>query len=73
VGWLGGGTAVLALAIGCFLSFTVAISRQQVSAGAISVGDTLPDFKAPDEDEEPFQAASLAGRPVLLKFFRGHW
>ena len=72
-GWLGGAPAVLAIAAGCFLSFTVAISRQRVTIGAVGVGDMLPDFSAPDENDKLFEAASLAGRPVLIKFFRGHW
>lgn len=72
-GWAGGSAAVLAIAGGCFLSFTVAVSRQRVGEDAIGVGDSLPDFRAPDEHGAIFEAASLAGRPVLLKFFRGHW
>jgi len=72
-GWVGGSAAVLAIAGGCFLSFTVAISRQRVGEDAIDVGDSLPDFSAPDEHGVVFQAASLAGQPVLIKFFRGHW
>jgi len=72
-GWAGGSAAVLAIAGGCFLTFTVAVSRQQVGEDAIEVGDILPDFDAPDEHGAIFEAASLAGRPVLLKFFRGHW
>ena len=71
-GWLGGIPAVLAIAGGCFVTFTVAISRQEV-AGAISVGAQLPDFSAPDENGDCFAIASVSGRPLLLKFFRGHW
>jgi peroxiredoxin len=37
------------------------------------VGETLRDFSALDENGERFELASTAGRPVLLKFFRGHW
>ena len=36
-------------------------------------GDLLPRFEARDHHGEPFDSASLAGRRVLLKFFRGHW
>lgn len=72
-GWLGGAPAVLAIAVGCFLSFTVAISRQRVAENAIGVGDRLPDFSAPDENDGQFAAEALAGQPVLIKFFRGHW
>jgi hypothetical protein len=72
-GWIAGVAAALAIAGGCFLTFTVAISRQRVGEGAIGVGDPLPDFSAPDENGAIFEAANLAGRPALLKFFRGHW
>jgi hypothetical protein len=72
-GAITGTAAALAIAVGCFLSFTVAISRQEVGDDAIDVGARLPDASAPDENGTPFALASTAGRPVLLKFFRGHW
>ena len=72
-GWIGGVPAVLSIVGGTFFMFTVAISRQQVKADVIRVGATLPDFSALDENGERFDAASLAGHPVLIKFFRGHW
>ena len=72
-GWIGAIPAVLAIFGGSFLTFTVLISRQKVAAGVITVGSTLPDFSATDENGESFKASSLAGHPVLIKFFRGHW
>ena len=72
-GWLGALPAGLAILAGCFFSFTVAISRQQVAAEAIAVGDSLPDWSAPDEHGGRFERSQLQGQPVLLKFFRGHW
>jgi peroxiredoxin len=51
----------------------VAISRQEVAAGAISVGASLPEFTATDDRGETFAFRAESGRPVLLKFFRGHW
>ena len=72
-GWIGGAPAVLAIFGGAFFSFTVAISRQKVAAQVISLGATVPDFTAIDENDETFQASSLAGHPALIKFFRGHW
>jgi len=72
-GWLAGVPASLAALTGGLLLFTVAISRQRVSAAAIAVGQTIPDFSALDENAEVFEASSLAGHPSLLKFFRGHW
>ena len=73
VGWLGGVAAGLAIFAGAFLLFTVSISAQKLAAGAIGVGATLPDFSAPDENGESFELSSVAGKPLLLKFFRGHW
>ena len=72
-GWLGNLVAVLATLAGCFFSFTVSISRQEVAADAIRVGASLPAFTAPDEHGGSFDRASLQGSPVLIKFFRGHW
>jgi hypothetical protein len=72
-GWIGGIPAGLAVALGVFFLFTVMISPQQAAPDAIAVGETLRDFSAPDENGETFELASAAGRPLLLKFFRGHW
>ena len=72
-GFLGGIPAGLAVFVGCFLLFTVSISRQKLGSNAIRVGATLPDVDAPDENGESFALSSLRGKPVLLKFFRGHW
>ncbi len=72
-GWVGGIPAALSILGTVFLLFTVAVSRQQVEAHAITVGATLPDFTATDENGVLFHASSLAGHPVLIKFFRGHW
>ena len=72
-GWVGGAPAGLAIFVGAFLLMTVAIGPQQVAADAVAVGEPLRDFSAHDENGEIFELASTAGRPVLLKFFRGHW
>ncbi len=72
-GWIGGTAAVLAIGFAAFVMFTVSISRQILAEGAIRVGARLPAVLAPDENGESFELSSLAGRPVLLKFFRGHW
>ncbi len=71
--WFGGVAAALAILIGCFLPFTVGISRQELPPDAIRVGQTIPHFTALDEEGERFDSASLQGRTVLMKFFRGHW
>jgi len=72
-GWIVGVPAGVAVAIGTFLLFTIMIGSQQVAPDAIAVGEALRDFVAVDENGEKFELASTAGRPVLLKFFRGHW
>jgi len=72
-GWIGGIPAGLAVLLGTFLLFTVAVSPQQAARDAIAVGEVLRELSAPDENGESFELASMAGRPVLLKFFRGHW
>ncbi|MCP5068085.1 MAG: hypothetical protein GY946_16105 [bacterium] len=72
-GWLGGIAAGLAVFASGFLLLTVAIGNQKVSDAAIRVGSTIPDFTATDEHGQSFDSQSLAGHPVLIKFFRGHW
>jgi len=72
-GWRGGGPATLGLLGSCFVLFTVAIGTQRVGEDAIQVGDPIPAFTATDEHGELFDSASLAGQPVLIKFFRAHW
>ncbi len=71
-GWQTIAPAVVALAGALFVLSLFAISRQKVD-GAIGVGDEIPAFQALDENGEAFDGASLAGQPVLIKFFRGHW
>ena len=72
-GWVGGAAAVLAIAIGSLLPFTMAISRQEPAPSGIQVGEPIPRFTAVDDRDQPFDSESLRGRPVLLKFFRAHW
>ena len=59
-----GGLAFLALS---------AASGQPALTPAVTVGGPVLDFSAADDEGRPFQLASLRGKPVLLKFFRGHW
>ena len=72
-GWIGTLPAVLAIAVGLFACFTVSISRQKATAEGLKLGAPLAGFDAHDEHEEVFHSSSLAGKPVLMKFFRGHW
>ncbi|MFT5441581.1 MAG: hypothetical protein ACI8W3_000622 [Myxococcota bacterium] len=72
-GYLGGIPATLGTVGSLFFLTTVAIGKQKVGPGAITVGATLPDFTSTDEHGQPFDSQSLAGHPVLIKFFRAHW
>ena len=49
-----------------------ALSKQGVG-DPIVIGDQMPGFSALDGESQAFESESLAGSPVLLKFFRGHW
>jgi hypothetical protein len=71
--WYGGLAAVFAILIGVLLPFTMSVSRQDVAASAIQVGDTIPRFTAVDEFGKRFDSESLQGHLVLIKFFRAHW
>ena len=71
--WFGGLAAVAAIAIGGFLTFTIAISRQEVAPNGIRVGDTIPHFVALDDRGATWDSDALDGQRVLMKFFRGHW
>lgn len=71
---LGGIPPALAIVIGLFLPFTIAVSPQTLdTAKVIQVGDTIPAFTALDGHGETFDSASLNGHLVLIKFFRAHW
>jgi hypothetical protein len=73
-GILGAIPPAIAIVIGLFLPFTIAISPQEVEAGkVISVGDTIPHFTALDDQGEIFDSVSLNDHLVLIKFFRAHW
>ena len=71
--WFGAIPALIAIVVGSFLTFTVAISRQEVATTGIQVAQTIPQFTGIDRHGEHFDSASLAGQTVLMKFFRGHW
>ena len=72
-GWLGRIIALPAIVIGLFLPFTVSISEQILPPDAIQIGQTIPNFSAPDDRGQVFDSAQLRGNPVLIKFFRAHW
>ena len=72
-GWVGGVPAIIAALGGTFLNVLVFVSPQAVGDNAIRVGESLRGFTALDENGDEFSSSSLAGKPVLMKFFRGHW
>lgn len=72
-GWIGGVPAGIAAVAGALFVGLVYISPQRVAADAIRIGEPLREFTALDENGDEFAIASTAGKPVLLKFFRGHW
>ena len=63
----------IALAIALVFSLLRSFSAQKRTEPAVAVGDPILAFSAPDETGADFDLTSLAGRPFLLKFFRGHW
>jgi hypothetical protein len=65
--------AAWAVVLGLMLVYLVSTGAQRVSGEMVNVGDALPVFTALDENGDSFDSSSLAGKPVLLKFFRGHW
>ncbi|MDP6471540.1 MAG: hypothetical protein QGI81_11165 [Pseudomonadales bacterium] len=70
----GGIAPALAIVIGLFLPFTIAISPQELEAGrVIRVEDTIPHLTAQDDQGAIFDSTSLSGHLVLIKFLRAHW
>ena len=62
--------AVIGAIFFLFSSFTSALPQKRL---AVAVGDPVLPFVATDASGAPFDLGSLAGRPFLLKFFRGFW
>ena len=72
-GFLSTAAGILAAIAGTLFVLLRLQSAQKPNTPAVSVGGPILDFSAPDEHGTPFELASLAGKPYLLKFFRGHW
>jgi len=72
-GLAGGILSTLAILLGSLFVFTWAISKQKGGSGAFQPGSPLLAFSAPDHLGNTFDSSTLDGRPILLKFFRGHW
>ena len=62
-----------AVGLGVLLIFLTATGAQKVGDRSVDVGDKIPPFNAPDENDNEFDSASLSGSRTLIKFFRGHW
>ena len=63
----------LAIILGGLFVILWAISAQKGGTGALQLGEPLLHFSAPDHQGNTFDSSTLDGRPILLKFFRGHW
>lgn len=72
-GVLGGILAGIVLALSTVFFGLLALAGQSKQQPAIRVGAPILDFTAPDHTGEPFTLSSLNGKPILMKFFRGHW
>ena len=71
--WFGGIPAIAAIIVGAFMTGTIYISPQKVADNPVKVGDVIPQFIALNDDGERFNSGELDGKPILIKFFRGHW
>ncbi|MEE4384374.1 MAG: hypothetical protein V2J02_20425 [Pseudomonadales bacterium] len=71
--WFGGLAGVVAILLSSLVLLTISVSRQEVGANAIAVGDVIPSFEAVDEFGEPFDSDTLHDHILLIKFFRAHW
>ncbi len=65
--------AAFALMMGPFFLFLLTQRKTPVGNIRVKVGDALPPFGTQASDGSAFHTESLAGRRVLLKFFRGGW
>jgi len=72
-GVVGGILSGLAIFLGGMFVFTWSISAQKGGSGTLQPGTPLIAFNAPDHQGNNFDSSTLDGRPILLKFFRGHW
>lgn len=70
------GTAILAanaVAFGAFFLWLLTQAPMPDGTLVAEVGAVLPGFEALDHEGKPRSIEEWRGRPLLLKFFRGHW
>jgi len=72
-GWIGGGLALAALMVGTLMPVLRLWSGQAHLETTVPLGATVPPFSALADNGRTFESMRLAGKPYLLKFFRGHW
>jgi hypothetical protein len=72
-GWLGGSAGALGMLLGGTFLCLGAFSAQAERTPAVEVGSAMLAFSAPDDSGAVFESVRFAGKPYLLKFFRGHW
>lgn len=65
--------AALALTLGPTFPFLLSLRKTPVGNIKVKVGDSLLPFSTQTSDGSAFQTDELAGRRILLKFFRGGW
>lgn len=65
--------AAVALIAGIRFIYTTLSSRLPGKQIAVRRGQPALNFTALNGHSEPFTLSSLSGRPILIKFFRGHW
>ncbi|MFT4561493.1 MAG: O-antigen ligase [Gammaproteobacteria bacterium] len=62
-----------AVGVGLSLLYLFMTGGQKVSDQMVGVGDSIPAFTGIDAEGNSFDSADLAGKRILIKFFRGYW
>jgi hypothetical protein len=62
-----------AVGVGLSLLYLFMTGGQKVGDQMVGVGDSIPAFSGIDADGNPFDSEDLAGKRILIKFFRGYW
>ena len=71
--WLAMGAGAVAVLVWATFIYILTLSPMPEGQLAVEIGGELLPFQAVTSDGRPFSSAELAGRRILLKFFRGHW